>query len=669
MFKGNMFKKGLVIASTAAVGLGGLAIAPDANASGGRPVNGIVWGNDSSQEGAYHVTLTDGTVLTGFCIDPGKAYPNQNGGTRYGEAVPWGGQLSQDNLKQITLALYLGKMIIEKPDQFEQVKGIFTNVDGYISTAESQARNLANLAGPFAGQANAFIDGVVNNPNLQDVRDVGKALEGASKDDIAEAVAGVVHKIGGDFSSDSTNRWGRENTLRPKAREIYNAIMEHGPRIPQQLLDQSQTRLYVRIPENKAYQRMLVVSDIKLPNIPFQPIKLPEFQFPERPSVPSEDSEESPTPKSETTTPTGDQFVPETSTPTVPSSSKESTTSVSSETTTPTVSTGRTPEDKEVEIRTSAGTKEQNILEIGREITDTVYFKGLEIGKTYTLKAVMMDSATGEETGNAGETTFVAEASNGQVDVPITIENVDAAQQTVFESLYEEGDDETPIAEHKDLEDNSQIVGRPVETPEIRTSASSSTGNYIQSGTTVTDNVTYRGLIPGKEYRLEARLMCKETGADTGASQSVNFTPETSEGVQPVADIAVTDPDCFEQVAFEKLYDDQGVLVAFHEDINDAAQTVGGPEAIAKKKKKNPSTPTPEDTPVLIAESPTPAPVQSQKQNQNQNQAPAPVGAAPMGNGNGNGGAPANSNADSRGVVNAVPSGGTSVHGFNIFNR
>lgn len=676
MFKSNMFKKGLVIASTAAVALGGVAIIPDANASGGRPVNGIIWGNDGSQEGAYEVTLRDGQKLVGFCIDPGKAYPNQNGGTRYGDAVEWGGQFSPEDVKRLTLALYLGKMIIQKPEEFDQIKGIFTNVDGFVNNGRRVVDGLP--PGPIQDGGRNILSQLVDNPDFMAVTEVGNALKGADKDHIAEAVAGVVHKIGGGAA------WGnRENTLRPPAREVYNAIMSAGPRIPQAFLDQTQTRLYVRIPDNKSYQRMLVVSDIKIPDIPIQPIKLPEFQVPTPQTVPSTNTEKTTTPSNDTTTPTARQSVPETTpttptTPTIPETSTETTTPSTTKTTTPTVSTGRTPDTPEVEIRTSAGTKEQNILEIGREITDTVYFKGLEVGKTYTLKAVMMDSSTGEETGNSGETTFVAEASNGQVDVPIVVKNVDAAQQTVFESLYEDGKN-TPIAEHKDLEDNSQIVGRPVETPEIRTSASSSTGNFIQSGTTVTDNVTYRGLIPGKEYRLEAKLICKATGADTGASQSVSFIPQTSEGVQPVANIAVTDPDCFEQVAFEKLYDDQGVLVAFHEDINDAAQTVGGPQAIAKKKKKTPPTPTPEDTPVLVVESPAPAPGQVQAQEQNQDQAPAPVpapGSGPAGSGggapgggSGNGSSNSNSNSDSRGVVNAVPSGGTSVHGFNIFNR
>lgn len=678
-----MFKKGLIIGSTAAVALGGVSIAPNANAEGGNPSNvGIVWGNSSNQEGSYRVKLTDGTTLDGFCIDPGYAYPFQNGGTLYGEAVPWGGHLSRENLKQLTLALYLGKMIHEKPQQFEQVRGIFENFDGFVNRAERDVRNGINNS-PLPPQlkdiANKTLDDLKNNPDYVTVTNVGNALKGANYDQIAEGVAGVVHRIGGDLSSDSKNTWGnRRGNLSPKAGEIYNAIMENGPRIPDAFLDQSQTKIFVREPQKPGFQRMLVVSDIKIPDIPLQPIKFPDFQFPTKPSVPSNSTEDKPTPSSETTTPTGDQFVPETTsststTPTVPSTETTVTTPSTTKTTTPTVSTSRTPDTPEVEIRTSAGTKEQNILEIGREITDTVYFKGLEVGKTYTLKAVMMDSATGEETGNSGETTFVAEAANGQVDVPITVENVDAAQQTVFESLYEEGEKE-PIAEHKDLEDNSQIVGRPVETPEIRTSASSSTGNYIQSGTTVTDNVTYRGLIPGKEYRLEARLICKATGADTGASQSVSFVPQTAEGVQPVANIAVTDPDCFEQVAFEKLYDDEGNLVAFHEDINDASQTVGGPQAIAKKKKKTPPTPTPEDTPVLVVESPAPSPAPAQMQEQSQNQAaPAPVGGgAPAGGGapgGGSGGGNSNSNSDSRGVVNAVPSGGTSVHGFNIFSR
>lgn len=643
MFKNNIMKKSIVFASTVAITAGGLGVAPQAMASGGQPgPTGIVWGNDQSQEGAYHVHTHDGQVLTGFCIDPGLKYPNQDPGTKYGDPVEWGGQLNREDLKRMTLALYLGKMVIEKPNEVKTVVGIFGNIDQAIKDA-SGAFNNSPLAGTPAKQ---IVDSLLANPDLVEVRKFGNALRGASNDDVAEAVAGVVHRIGGDLdATNKNNTWGnRVDTLRPKAREIYEAIMSAGPRIPQLLLDQSQTRLYVRNPQDGGFQRMLVVSDVKIPDLPIGNIKftVPKISIPNVPS-----STPGITVKSETPPPTTDSSTGVTTTPST------HTTTPSVPTTKTTATDERKPDEKTVEIRTSAGTKEQNFLEIGRDVTDTVYFKGLEVGKTYVLKAEMMDSETGKPTGNVGETKFVAEATTGQVDVPIKVKNVDAAKQTVFEALYVEGEDKA-IAEHKDLKDNSQIVGRSASNPEIRTSASSNTGNYIQSGTVVTDNVSYKGLIPGKEYRLEARLICKATSQDTGASQSVTFKPETADGVQPVENIAITDPDCLQQVAFEKLYDDKGALVASHEDINDAAQTVGGTETAGKKKKKKEAPASESKAP----ESQKPAPAPAQHQEQHQNQAPAPA----VGNGSGN--AP-----ETRGVVNAVPSGNSNVRGFNIFNR
>lgn len=120
--------------------------------------------------------------------------------------------------------------------------------------------------------------------------------------------------------------------------------------------------------------------------------------------------------------------------------------------------------------------------------------------------------------------------------------------------------------------------------PEIRTSAEGSTGNTIESGTTVNDTVSYSGLESGNGYRLEARLMCKETGEDTGASKEHEFTASSASGEVTVEDIAVEDPDCLEQVVFQNLYDEEGYLVASHEDIQDNSQTVGGGTTGKKKK-------------------------------------------------------------------------------------
>lgn len=170
----------------------------------------------------------------------------------------------------------------------------------------------------------------------------------------------------------------------------------------------------------------------------------------------------------------------------------------------------------------------------------------------------------------------------------------------------------------------------PVGRPEIRTSAKGSTGNMIESGTTIDDTVSYSGLEKGETYKLESRLMCKATEEDTGATKTHEFVAEASSGETVVEDIAVEDADCNEQVAFEKLYDEEGYLIAEHEDIDDAAQTVGG-ETASKKKPVSDNEETPQ-----------------------------------RGIGNGTGPAP---QQQERKVINSVPSGEGSSIGSTIFNR
>ena len=158
--------------------------------------------------------------------------------------------------------------------------------------------------------------------------------------------------------------------------------------------------------------------------------------------------------------------------------------------------------------------------------------------------------------------------------------------------------------------------------------------------------------------------MCKATGQDTGASQTHTFTPQSENGQTVVENIAVTNPDCLEQVVFEKLYDENGYLVASHEDLNDAAQTFGG-EQPAKKKKK---TPTPEKP--MPVEKPN-GPIAQANANANAKPAPAqvvPLGAPAPGGVGGPAGA-GGGGAAPRQTIGSVPSGEHVNYGETIFNR
>lgn len=114
---------------------------------------------------------------------------------------------------------------------------------------------------------------------------------------------------------------------------------------------------------------------------------------------------------------------------------------------------------------------------------------------------------------------------------------------------------------------------------------------------TLTDTVSYTGLVPGKEYRATGVLMDKETGEkllvdSKEITAETVFVPETKNGSVDVTFIFdATGLHGKEIVVFEDLYR-ENVLLATHADINDEGQTVKiknpeiGTKATADGKKE-----------------------------------------------------------------------------------
>ena len=114
---------------------------------------------------------------------------------------------------------------------------------------------------------------------------------------------------------------------------------------------------------------------------------------------------------------------------------------------------------------------------------------------------------------------------------------------------------------------------------------------------TLTDTVSYTGLVPGKEYRATGVLMDKETGEKLlvdgkEITAETVFVPETKNGSVDVTFIFdATGLHGKEIVVFEDLYR-KNVLLATHADINDEGQTVKiknpeiGTKATADGKKE-----------------------------------------------------------------------------------
>jgi len=126
--------------------------------------------------------------------------------------------------------------------------------------------------------------------------------------------------------------------------------------------------------------------------------------------------------------------------------------------------------------------------------------------------------------------------------------------------------------------------------PEISTDADFAQGSHeVVAGAEIVDEVSYEGLVPGKEYTLQAELISKADGQTVLGKGETTFTPEESAGkvdVKITVDSDVTEP-VEAAVAFEELtsteVDAEGEdtpdaekpnEVAEHKDIDDKDQTV-----------------------------------------------------------------------------------------------
>jgi len=126
--------------------------------------------------------------------------------------------------------------------------------------------------------------------------------------------------------------------------------------------------------------------------------------------------------------------------------------------------------------------------------------------------------------------------------------------------------------------------------PEISTNADFAQGSHeVVAGAEIVDEVSYEGLVPGKEYTLQAELISKADKETVLGKGETTFTPEKSAGkvdVKITVDSDVTEP-VEAAVAFEELtsteVDAEGEdtpdaekpnKVAEHKDINDEDQTV-----------------------------------------------------------------------------------------------
>ena len=219
-------------------------------------------------------------------------------------------------------------------------------------------------------------------------------------------------------------------------------------------------------------------------------------------------------------------------------------------------------------------------------LIDTVSYSNLTPGTEYTLKGILMDRETGESVKVGGqeviaETTFKPEETSGTVDVTFAFDASSLAGHTlvVFEELFQA---EASIAEHKDIADEGQTIY----IPEIGTTAldqeNGTHNSNPDSEVTIVDTVTYKGLIPGKEYTVKGTLMDKSTGEELlvdgkPVTAEKTFTAEETDG--SVELIFTFDGSVLAGktvVAFEHVYYEDKE-VGSHTDIEDEDQSIHFP--------------------------------------------------------------------------------------------
>lgn len=238
-------------------------------------------------------------------------------------------------------------------------------------------------------------------------------------------------------------------------------------------------------------------------------------------------------------------------------------------------------------LHTKALNKEtgSNILQPtdGEKLVDTVIYKELIPGKTYTIKGIVVDKETGKAVLNNGKKviftkTFTANDSNGEVNAEVTFDdhhywNHDlVVYETIYYTTYE-------LAKHRDINAPSQTMH--VSHPRMHSTLAYNGQKlvYASARNVVEDVIRYVDLIPGTEYTIRGQLMDQVTGLPVVKDgmpiiATARFTPNRPNGTITVDFKFNGKPYVGHNlVAFETIYAD-GRVVLEHADLNDASESI-----------------------------------------------------------------------------------------------
>ena len=239
-------------------------------------------------------------------------------------------------------------------------------------------------------------------------------------------------------------------------------------------------------------------------------------------------------------------------------------------------------------------------------LTDTVAYRNLVPGKTYTVSGTLMDQRTGKAVTVNGKSVtssadFTPDTADGEtkVDFHFNTKGLDDTTVVVFEKvLYGKAE----IAAHENINDKGQTIYIPsVKTTAIDEKTATKL-TLAEKDIHIVDKVAYRNLVPGEKYTVTGTAIDKTTGetlkddAGKDVTAKASFKAEKANGTVDVEFVFDGSTLAGKTVVmYENIYYNNK-LVGVHADISDEAQIIYVPSV------KTAATDTKTETKLTYAE-------------------------------------------------------------------
>ena len=239
-------------------------------------------------------------------------------------------------------------------------------------------------------------------------------------------------------------------------------------------------------------------------------------------------------------------------------------------------------------------------------LTDTVAYRNLVPGKTYTISGTLMDQRTGKAVTVNGKSVtssadFTPDTADGEttVDFHFNTKGLDDTTVVVFEKMFY---GKAEIAAHEDINDKGQTIYIPsVKTTAIDEKTATKL-TLAEKDIHIVDKVAYRNLVPGEKYTVTGTAIDKTTGetlkddAGKDVTAKASFKAEKANGTVDVEFVFDGSTLAGKTVVmYENIYYNNK-LVGVHADISDEAQIIYVPSV------KTATTDTKTETKLTYAE-------------------------------------------------------------------